>query len=75
MNRSCPAAAFLLFSFILSGTLHAQKYIADHSVATEEVLRSIPAGYIDKARNEFVISYQHTSHGTHVSRGMYGLPD
>lgn len=38
-------------------------------------MRSIPTEYIDKARDELVVAYQHTSHGTHVSRGMYGLPD
>jgi hypothetical protein len=53
----------------------SQKVIADHTIAREEVLRSIPHEYINKARSELVISFQHTSHGTHVSRGMYGLPD
>lgn len=48
--------------------------VADHTIATEEVLRSIPQKYIDLARNELHIAYQHTSHGTHVSYGMYGLP-
>lgn len=50
-------------------------YIAGHSVAYEQVLRSIPKKYIDKARNELHIAYQHTSHGTHVTRGMAGLND
>jgi len=49
--------------------------IADHSVAKESVLRSIPKEYIDKARTTLHIAYQHTSHGTHVSRGLFGLPD
>ena len=48
--------------------------IADNTVATEQVLRSIPEEYINAARNNLHISYQHTSHGTHVSYGMYGLP-
>lgn len=66
----------LLLAFSLSSrALLAQQYIADHTVATEEVLRSIPASYIEKAREELIISYQHTSHGTHVSYGMFGLPD
>ncbi|PRY97775.1 hypothetical protein BY457_11156 [Marinilabilia salmonicolor] len=50
-------------------------YIADHTIATEEVLRGIPVQYIDYARENFHIAYQHTSHGTHVSRGVFGLPD
>jgi hypothetical protein len=50
-------------------------FISDQSTATEEILRSIPVEYINKARNELHIAYQHTSHGTHVSYGMFGLPD
>jgi len=57
------------------GPLYSQKYIADYEVAKEDVLRSIPEEYINKARNELVIAYQHTSHGTHVSKGVFGLPD
>jgi hypothetical protein len=49
--------------------------IADHTVAKEIVLRSIPQEYIDLARTTLHIAYQHTSHGTHVSRGLFGLPD
>jgi hypothetical protein len=52
-----------------------QSTIADHTVAKEVVLRSIPREYIDKARTTLHIAYQHTSHGTHVSRGLFGLPD
>ncbi len=48
--------------------------IANDSVAFESVLRSIPGQYIDAARNKLHIAYQHTSHGTHVSRGLFGLP-
>lgn len=55
--------------------LPSATYISDHTIANEEVLRSIPVNYIDKARNELHIAYQHTSHGTHVSYGMFGLPD
>lgn len=50
-------------------------FIAGSDQATEGVLRSIPEEYINKARNEFHIAYQHTSHGTHVSRGVFGLQD
>lgn len=48
--------------------------IANHEIALESVLRSIPKEYIDAARNTLHIAYQHTSHGTHVSKGMFGLP-
>ena len=50
-------------------------YTADYSAAKESVLRKIPQIYIDKAREELHVAYQHTSHGTHVSYGLFGLPD
>ena len=49
--------------------------IASDSVAFESVLRNIPTNYIEAARNNLHIAYQHTSHGTHVSYGLFGLPD
>jgi hypothetical protein len=49
--------------------------IAGYSVATEDVLRSIPEEYINEARNNLHIAYQHTSHGTHVSYGLFGLQE
>jgi hypothetical protein len=52
-----------------------QSTIAGYNVAKESVLRSIPREFIDKARTTLHIAYQHTSHGTHVSRGLFGLPD
>ena len=36
----------------LAGPLFSQTYIADYSVAKEEVLREIPVQYIDKAKDE-----------------------
>ncbi len=48
-------------------------FIADHLTAKESVLRSIPEQYINTARNTLHVAYQHTSHGTHVSRGLFGL--
>ena len=51
------------------------QFIADYNIAKESVLRSIPQEYIDSARNKLHIAYQHTSHGTHVSRGVFGLQD
>ncbi len=50
------------------------KFVAGHEEALESVLRSIPSEYINKARTTLHIAYQHTSHGTHVARGMFGLP-
>jgi len=49
--------------------------IASYQVANQQVLRSIPVEYINAARDNLHIAYQHTSHGTHVSYGMYGLQD
>jgi len=49
--------------------------IASYQVATDNFLRNIPQEYINQARNTLHIAYQHTSHGTHVSYGLYGLPD
>ncbi len=49
--------------------------IANETIAYKDVLRSIPDQYIDAARNNLHVAYQHTSHGTHVSYGMFGLPD
>jgi len=48
--------------------------IANDTIAFENVLRSIPDEYINLARNNLHIAYQHTSHGTHVAYGMFGLP-
>ena len=50
-------------------------YTAGFSSAKESVLRSIPQQYINAARNNLHVAYQHTSHGTHVSYGLFGLQD
>lgn len=55
--------------------LTGNTFIADHNVATQTVLRSIPQRYIDSVRTRLHVAYQHTSHGTHVSYGMFGLPN
>lgn len=65
----------LVIILVLSTPLVSQSYIADYKVAKEEVLRSIPLEYINQARTKFKIAYQHTSHGTHVTFGMFGLQD
>ncbi len=49
--------------------------IASYEVATQAALRAIPVEYINAARNNLHVAYQHTSHGTHVSFGMFGLQD
>lgn len=56
------------------GILPPATVIADQTVAFDSVLRAIPKKYIYLARKNLHIAYQHTSHGTHVSRGMFGLP-
>ncbi len=50
-------------------------FIASDSVGSEVVLRDIPNNYFEEARYNLHIAYQHTSHGTHVSYGLFGLPD
>jgi hypothetical protein len=64
-----------IYSVNLDGSIVAGPYIADHTVAKESVLRAIPQVYIDSARNKLHIAYQHTSHGTHVTFGLFGLKD
>jgi hypothetical protein len=59
----------------LDGSIKAGPYIADYSVAKEGILRSIPQMYIDSARTLLHVAYQHTSHGTHVTYGIFGLKD
>ncbi len=51
------------------------EFIGNQLVATDAVLRTIPEEYINKARQNLHIAYQHTSHGTQVARGLFGLPD
>ncbi len=47
--------------------------IADQAIATLATLDSIPDAYIDTARNNYEVAYWHTSHGTHVTYGVFGL--
>lgn len=58
-----------------NNTIHSGTGIAGYEVAKENVLRAIPEEYVNAARNNLHIAYQHTSHGTHVSRGLFGLQD
>ena len=52
----------------------SSSYVADYRVATEAALRAIPDSHINTARTTLHVAYFHTSHGTHVSYGAYGLP-
>lgn len=63
----------LIAIFLISSFVVGQNYIADQRVAKEEVLRSIPHNFLKTVRDSFQIAYQHTSHGTHVTAGCYGL--
>ncbi len=49
--------------------------IAGASVALDSVLRTIPDSVLATIRSDFEVAYFHTSHGTHVSYGVFGLPD
>jgi hypothetical protein len=73
-KRMALALSFMGLLFLYQPVV-SQEYIADYRVAKESTLRNIPVEYINKARTELVIAYQHTSHGTHVSRGVFGLQD
>ena len=73
MRSTIPLLCTLICLCLPTGS-RAEHYIADHSVATQTVLRSIPRHYIDQARETLHIAYQHTSHGTHVAYGLFGLP-
>jgi len=56
------------------GSYDGKVFVAGHTVAKDPVLRRIPVEFIDRARTNLHIAYQHTSHGTHVSQGLWGLP-
>ncbi len=58
----------------LSATPISGNHIADYTVAKDSVLRGIPDSYITTARTTLHVAYNHTSHGTHVSYGVFGLP-
>jgi len=62
-------------SCLVSQKVFSQNYIAGFEVAKDAELRTIPESILEKVRNDLHVAYQHTSHGTHVSHGMYGLPD
>lgn len=47
--------------------------VANHLVATESVLRSIPESAITSAKDTLHVAYGHTSHGSQITNGMTGL--
>lgn len=55
-------------------TIPSGKTIADAKVAHESILRSIPDDVLQTIRSNFEVFYVHSSHGTHVSFGAFGLP-
>ena len=75
MKRFIYTVVLIAAFTFLGGPVFAQNYIADYSVAKESVVRDIPEQYVNAARTGLVVAYQHTSHGTHVSRGVAGLQD
>lgn len=83
MTLRSPLFLTLLFPLFIAscgggsggGVSSTSLYVADHQVATETSLRAIPDTYINTARTNLHVAYNHTSHGTHVSYGAYGLPD
>ncbi len=86
MIRNCRSLTITqIILFLLSlGCFHSismadsdtdLNFVAGHEVAKESVLRSIPLEYINLARTTLRVAYQHTSHGTHVTRGLAGLND
>lgn len=61
-------------AYVITKTSATGNYIADYTVAKDSVLRAIPDSYINTARTTLHVAYNHTSHGTHVSYGLFGLP-
>lgn len=67
---------FLGFLLIIFGCLCLQgqaPIIADHNIAKLSVLTSIPTTYINAAKANLHIAYEHTSHGQQIVQGMTGL--
>ncbi len=60
---------------IQGGGVSGGSVVVGHELAKEAVLRAIPTAYVDAARASLHVAYQHTSHGTHVSYGLFGLQD
>jgi hypothetical protein len=68
IGRSLPPIFLLLFlSFLSSGPVFSQGIIVDHNCTD---ISGIPEYWINKAKNDFRMSYGHTSHGSQVVTGM-----
>ena len=64
---SCPSNG------IPRSTSSSASTVVGHELAKESTLRGIPAAPITAARKNLHVAYSHTSHGTHVPFGLYGL--
>ncbi len=62
-------------SILTKNIATGDKFVADYTVAKEDVLRAIPQSYIDEARTRLHIAYQYTSYGNQVAFGLFGLQD
>ncbi len=62
----------LFLAVLFSAAVYAQQYpiIADHNHIK---LEQIPSEWIDSAKAKLHIAYQHTSHGSQISEGLYAL--
>jgi len=64
----------ILITFLSNVYLTAQSdMIIDHRYARLEVLKGIPVDWIDSAKNNLHIRYEHTSHGSQITSGMANL--
>jgi hypothetical protein len=70
---SIAACAIIASSSCALFNIDSGKTVADQGIALESKVRAIPARFLEDARNDLHVAYQHTSHGYHVSMGMYGL--
>lgn len=62
-------------SFLTNKLPVGSKFIVDFTIANEEVLRSIPEEYFNKARKHLYVACKHASYCTHVSYVFFGLQD
>ncbi|MBN2273765.1 MAG: Ig-like domain-containing protein [Bacteroidales bacterium] len=66
-------SAFFCFSLFTSFAFSQTPIIADHTVATLSDLQNIPETYINAAKANLHIAYEHASHGSQITEGMTGL--
>lgn len=63
----------MVFTVSFANSAAGEGYLADHTVATESAMRSIPEAAIQAAKSSLHIAYFHSSHGSRVVTGMNGL--